>query len=365
MKIAILGTRGIPSNYGGFETFAEELAVRLVQYGHQVTVYCRSHYVSYSQKEYRGVHLVILPTIRHKYLDTVFHTFLSTLHCLVRDYQAILICNAVNAAFSFIPRLRGQKVAVNVDGLERQRKKWNWLGRSAYLFSEHLVTILPNAIVADSRFIQSYYRNRYGKTSTFIAYGGDGIQTKQTDALKKYGLEKDRYLLFVARLEPENNAHVVIREFEKVRTTMNLAMVGDAPYSDSYIGGLKASRDERIRFLGAIYGKPYRQILSHCYLSVRASEVGGTHPALLEAMGCGKCVLVSDNPQNRETLGRAGVLFRLNREGELGEKMQYLIDHPQEVKRYGARARQRVERHYTWDKIARDYEQLFKRMLSS
>jgi len=127
MKLAILGTRGIPARYGGFETFAEELSRRLAARGHQVTVYCRSRY---PEAFYHGVRLRYLPTIRHKYLDTVVHTFLSTLDLLIRRQDVALYCNAANALFTFLPRLLGIPVALNVDGLERKRRKWSWLGRS-------------------------------------------------------------------------------------------------------------------------------------------------------------------------------------------------------------------------------------------
>jgi len=361
MKIAIIGTRGIPACYGGFETLAEELAVRLVRRGHRVTVYCRSHYTSPSLKEYKGVHLVVLPTIRHKYLDTVIHTFLSVFHGFFKGYEVILICNSVNALASFIPRLSGARVIVNVDGMDRKRKKWNSLGKLVYLISEYLVTFLPNAIITDTRFIQGYYQKRYRKDSTYIAYGGDLPTPTDTGLLRELGLEKGRYLLFVGRLEPENNAHRVIKAFEKVKTDMELVVLGDAPYCRNYIEELKSTRDGRIRFPGSIYGEGYRKILSQCYFSIRASEVGGIHPALLEAMGYGKCILASDNRQNRETIGEAGLYFNLDQEDELQARMQYLVDHPGVIAEYGAQARRRLEKYFTWDKVTDEYERLFYR----
>jgi hypothetical protein len=165
VRIAIVGTRGIPANYGGFETFAEELSTRLVERGHRVTVYCRQRH---SAPQFRGVDLVTLPTIRHKYLDTVAHTFLSTLHLLFHRPDVALYCNAANAIFTWMPRVVGVKVALNVDGLERNRKKWNRLGQWWYKLGERLSTICPNAIVSDAEKIQEYFRERYGAESTFI-----------------------------------------------------------------------------------------------------------------------------------------------------------------------------------------------------
>jgi hypothetical protein len=162
VRFAILGTRGIPARYGGFETFAEELSTRLAARGHSVTVYCRERY---GEPEYRGVRLQYLPTFRHKYFDTIAHTALSTFH--VRGYDALLYCNAANALFTWIPRMRGMPVALNVDGLERNRKKWNWAAKSWYRMSEWLATWMPNAVVTDAQAIADYYRERYRRERVF------------------------------------------------------------------------------------------------------------------------------------------------------------------------------------------------------
>src|SRR3990172_12925868 len=189
MKIAILGTRGIPANYGGFETFAEELSTHLVERGHKVIVYGRTNNVRYSQPYYKGVRIILLPTIPHKYLDTVANSFLSIGHVLFQDVEVVLICNAANSIFSFLPRLVGKKTAVNVDGLERQRSKWNALGRGWYRLSEWLSTFLPNAIVSDAQVIRDYYRERYGKESVFIPYGAETKRLESRSALDRLGPE--------------------------------------------------------------------------------------------------------------------------------------------------------------------------------
>ena len=159
LKIALLGTRGIPANYGGFETFAEELSVRLVDRGHSVTVYSRSHFVDPLLRSYRGVEIRTLPAVRTKYLETVTHTFVSVFDALLRGYDVVLVCNAANAFICWIPGLFGQKVVLNVDGVERLRSKWNYLGQAYYRFSEFLATIFPDEIISDARSIQKYYFN--------------------------------------------------------------------------------------------------------------------------------------------------------------------------------------------------------------
>ena len=362
MRIAILGTRGIPASYGGFETFAEHLARRLVLRGHDVTVYCRAHYVSPRQLEYHGVKLKVLPTIRHKYFDTVVHTFLSAIHAVSGRFDAALICNCANAPFSPILRLTGTPIAINVDGLEHKRKKWGSLARRYYRFAEYLSTLLPNEIVTDAQVIQDYYLARHNAPSTMIAYGSEVERRPDRDAVRKWRVEPNRYVLYVSRLEPENNAHLVIEAFKKVRTAYRLLIVGDAPYAEQYISSLKAQArgDKRIVFTGFVFGQDYRALQQNAYCYVHATEVGGTHPALLEAMGYGNCVLTLATPENMEVVGEAGVPY--SDEFDLTEKLQRVLRDGSLVQAYRNRAQQRVQTHYDWDGVVDQYEQLFRRM---
>src|SRR5262252_2052567 len=271
MKLAILGTRGIPANYGGFETFAEELSTRLATRGHDVTVYCRLNNIRYGQDNYKGVRLAILPTVGTKHLDTVAHTFVSVVHALFRRFDCILMCNAANALFCIVPRLSRTPVALNVDGIERLRKKWGPVARAYYRISERLATLVPNAIVTDADVIRQYYLKEYGAPSTMIAYGARCDRTESSTILGKLGVKPGDYFLYVSRLEPENNAHVVIEAFEKVQTDRMLLVVGDAPYAQRYIAQLKSTRDSRILFPGAIYGTGYYELQSHAYVYIQAT----------------------------------------------------------------------------------------------
>ena len=362
MRIAILGTRGIPASYGGFETFAEHLSTRLVRRGHDVTVYCRAHYVSPRQLEFHGVRLKVLPTIRHKYFDTVVHTFLSAIHSVSQRYDAALICNCANAPFSPILRLAGTPVAINVDGLEHKRKKWGRLGRRYYRLAEYLSTLLPSEMVTDAQVIQDYYLARHNAPSTMIAYGSEVERRPDRELVRKWRVEPNRYVLYVSRLEPENNAHLVIEAFKKVRTAYRLLIVGDAPYAEQYINSLKASArgDKRIIFTGFVFGQDYRALQQNAYCYVHATEVGGTHPALLEAMGYGNCVLTLATPENIEVVGDAGVPYI--DEFDLAEKLQRVLRDGSLVQAYRNRAQQRVQRHYDWETVVDQYEQLFAGM---
>jgi len=362
MRIAILGTRGIPASYGGFETFAEHLATRLVARGHDVTVYCRSHYVSPRQLEYHGVRLKVLPTIKHKYFDTVIHAFLSSIHAAGQRFDAALICNAANAPFTPVLRFTGTPVAINVDGLEHKRKKWGWLGRRYYRLAEYLSTVLPTEMVTDAQVIQDYYMVRHNTQSTMIAYVSEVERRTDRDTVRKWRVEPNRYVLYVSRLEPENNAHLVIEAFKKVRTAYRLLIVGDAPYAESYISSLKAQArgDKRIIFTGFVFGQDYRALQQNAYCYVHATEVGGTHPALLEAMGYGNCVLTLATPENIEVVGDAGVPYI--DEFDLAEKLQRVLRDGSLVQTYRNRAQLRIRTHYDWETVVDQYEQLFARM---
>ncbi len=362
MRIALLGTRGIPANYGGFETFAEEISVRLAARGHDVTVYCRQQH---SDSSYRGVNLRYRPTVRHKYLDTIAHTALSTADVLVRRYDALLYCNAANAVFTFFPRLLGTPTVLNVDGIERRRKKWNWLARAWYLASEWMATWCPSAIITDAKTIRDYYLARFGKNSTFIPYGAEAGKIKTCDQLSALALEPGRYVLYVSRLEPENNALLVRQAFEQVNTDYKLVLVGDAPYAVSYIHQVKNTTDSRIVMPGAIYGEGYRQLQSHCAAYVQATEVGGTHPALIEAMGRGALVLYLDTPENREVAGEAAVPFSGNRK-DLTRKLQWAVDVSAEDRaHWSEQAMSRVQSRYSWEIVTDRYEALLKQLAAS
>lgn len=366
MRIAILGTRGIPANYGGFETFAEQISVRLAARGHDVTVYCRKAYYPDRLSMYQGVKRVTLPHIHNKYCDTLSHTLLSTLHLMVRRADIAYYCNSANSCFVWLPRLRGMKVLLNTDGLEWERAKWNRAAKAFFRFSEHLAARFPTLLISDSRVIQAYYREKFDKDSAFVPYGADILERGHgKELLAKHGVEPDGYFLYVSRLEPENNAHLLVKAFEQVTTDKKLLVVGSAPFNNAYIQRLKSTQDKRILFPGALYGDTYRALQANAYVYINAMEVGGTHPAILEAMGAGNCVLVSDIEYNEETVGDTGVTFRNKDVEDLRSKIQRLADDPEEVRRFRKAAVERVRTLYSWDHIVDEYERLFAQLLAN
>ena len=356
--IAILGTRGIPARYGGFETFAEELSTRLVARGHRVTVYCRE---PHPEPTYRGVQLVYLPTWRHKYFDTIVHTFYSTLHLIFHRADVALYCNGANAIFTLLPRVVGIPTALNVDGLERKRKKWNRVAKAWYAISEWLATFCASVVITDARKIAEYYLERYGKQTEFIPYGAETGKVATAEVLGQLGLETEGYFLYVSRMEPENNALLVREAFEKVAGAVKLALIGDAPYAHEYIQRVRATQDSRVVMPGAIYGAGYHELLSNCLAYIHATEVGGTHPALIEAMGRGALVLYLNTPENSEVAESAGIAFeRDNLTEKLGEVLAMSAEQRSEWSR---RAMARVAERYGWEAVTDRYEALLAGLL--
>jgi glycosyltransferase involved in cell wall biosynthesis len=362
MKIALLGTRGIPASYSGFETCVEQLGQRLVQRGHEVTVYCRSHHITYDGDEYLGMRLVKLPTLANKYLDTIVHAFLSSLHALPRRYDVGLYFIAGNSPVTWIPRLVGTCTLLNVDGLDWKREKWPALAKKYIQLAEYLATRLPNTFLTDSVEVQGYYHNRFGVEPAYIPYGSEIEIRPPGPTLARYGLEPGRYVLFVGRLVPENCAHHLVEAFRGLDTDLKCVVVGDAAYADDYIQRLKAAAgdDPRIVLTGYVFGEGYHELGSNAHIFVETSGVGGTHPALVEAMAFGNCVVAHGTAENLETMGDAGLAY----DGGVGAPdlqrvLSCLLADPDRVAAYRARARQRARRCYTWEAVTDDYERLF------
>ncbi len=327
-------------------------------------VYGRPGYVDSNVKSYRGVRLKVAWCVRHKYLETVTHTASSVLHALRSGYDVCLVCNAANAFLCSLPRLAGQRVVLNVDGIERLRKKWNRLGKSYYRLGEFLATQLPDVVVTDAEAVREYYLREYGFGSRFIPYGAPVGSVESSKALEVLGIHAGEYVLYVSRLEPENNAHLVIRAYLESGLSVPLVVVGDAPYSQAYIRQLRSLADgQNVHLPGAIYGLRYRELLSHCLCYVHATEVGGTHPALIEAMGAGCVVLVNDTTENREVVGDAGLIYPFNDLQSLARLMRRVGSESfVERQEFSERAQSRVKERYDWEAVTDQYEEIFREL---
>lgn len=360
MKIAIVGTRGIPNRYGGFERFAEQISSRFADHGHEVTVYCRRAFTSPDDVYDRRVKRVIVPSFHQKHLDTWVSTCFAATHVAFSNNDIVLLCNVANSPFAYIPRLFGKPVVLNVDGLDRKREKWKGLGAQVLHFCEWLSSFSSNQLVTDAKAIHDYYLAKYKSESAVIGYGSEMPAGDYN--LNGFGLEPGSYVLYVSRLEPENNPDLVLRSWRNVRSTWPLVMVGDNPYDSGYIERLKALGDERVRFTGAVYGDGYWALQKHAGVFVFACEIGGVHPALIEAMAASNPVLYLDTPENVETAGDAAVRYEKS-EHQLTKKLQALLDSEADREQLATLAKRRADTLYRWEAIANKYERIFARLL--
>jgi glycosyltransferase involved in cell wall biosynthesis len=364
MKIALLGSRGIPARYSGFETFYEQLAARLLKRGHQVTVYNRSHFIEDVKGEYQGISIVSLPSIPSKHLDTITHTLISSIHSLFHHYDIVYYCIVGNSPLIWIPRLAGAKVLLNVDGEDWAREKWAGFARWYQRRCEWVATKTAQVIISDARATEERYKNLYGAKTIFAPYGANIQRNNGLQALEKWELMPDQYILYVGRLVPENAIDLLISAFKKVQIDKRLVIIGDAPYSVEYKKYLHEIADDRVVFTGYAFGSDYIQLSSHAYLYVQPSGIEGTRPALLDQMGFGNCVLVRNSAVNMEVIGNCGCFFDRERLlDSLKEKLQELVDSPETVSYFREKVHSRIEKYYNWEWIADFYEDLFARII--
>ena len=361
LRVALVGTRGVPARYGGFETCVEQVGQRLTAQGHQVTVYCRTdQQTDTSETEYLGMDLVYLPALRKRSLETLSHTGLSSFHLLRHRPDAAIVFNAANAPWLPLLRAAGIPVATHVDGLEWKRAKWGPAGKRYYRVAEALAVRFSDALIADAQGIQDYYRERFHAQSTLIAYGAPALSGTGSNRLAELELAPGNYQLVVARMEPENHVHLIVEGYVASASTLPLVVVGSAPYAERYTAAIRDMADDRVRFLGGIWDQ---ELLDQLYANARVywhgHSVGGTNPSLLRAMGAGAAVNAFDVGFNREVLRTAGQFF------ETAEDVAKLaVDaeaSPGALAERG-RASAREAARYDWDEVAREYGQLVQRL---
>lgn len=360
MRIAIVGSRGIPARYGGFETFAEQLAKNLGSRGHSVTVYCRRAFTRADDVLPANVRRVILPSITSKYLDTPINSLLASLHVAFSDADVVLMVNVANSIYAWMPRLAGKPTILNVDGLDRKREKWGAIARAFLLFCEAVAVLTPTRVVTDALTIQRYFRQRYRKSTEMIAYGAE--EKNPSGDVSQFGVTPGRYLLYVSRLEPENNPELIIRAYRRVKTDWSLVVVGDNRYRPDYEKSLRAMADPRVIFTGAVYGDGYWLLQRNAGIYVSGCRVGGTHPALIEAMISGNAVAYLKTAEGDEVTAGTAVPFEEN-EADLASRMEMLLNDPSFRADLGRRAELRARETYSWEAITTRYEELFQAVL--
>ena len=355
MRIALLGTRGVPARYGGFETAVEEVGRRLADKGHRVVVYCRTMDDAPRPERYLGMELVHLPAARKRALETLSHSALSVAHLLAHRTDAAFVFNAANAPL--LPLLRATRipVATHVDGLEWKRAKWGPVGQRYYRMAESMAVRWSDALIADAQGIADYYRSEFAAPTTLLTYGAPVI-APGSDRLAELGLTPGGYHLVVARFEPENHVDVIVQGYCRSAATKPLVVVGSAPYSDAYTASVHAAADGRVRFLGGVWDQDQLdQLYANAYTYLHGHSVGGTNPSLLRAIGAGAAVLAYDVDFNREVIADSGRFFV--GPVDLAALVEAAEGDPARVERDGVRA-QVLARGYDWDAVADGYEQL-------
>jgi len=363
MNIAFLGTRGVPSNYGGFETCVQELGQRLVRRGHEITVYCRKSYYNELLSKYLGMNLVYLPNINRKSLDTISHTVWSMLHALTQPFDVMMFFNVANSPCLVIPRLLGKNVVINTDGLEWKRGKWGKIGKLYFKISEFLAAKLASQIVSDSRGIQKYYLEKYAANSKYIAYGAYISGSCKPDILSSLGVKPSDYFLQITRFEPENNALLTIQAYKKLKTEKKLVIVGGVAYQSEYSRSILEEANERIILPGFIYNADIlNELWCNCYAYIHGNEVGGTNPALLQTMASGCFCIAIGVAFNSDVLRDCGIYYKKDPD-DLAMKMMWTLQNSEQLANYKFKAQQRIKEKYSWEKVTDGYEKLFKELV--
>jgi glycosyltransferase involved in cell wall biosynthesis len=358
VRVAFIGARGVIGKYSGIEGYYEEVGSRLASVGHQVTVHCRSYFTP-AQKSHNGMRLVRLPTIRSKHLETAVHTLLASIHVLFQDCDVVHYHALGPSLFSFLPRLAGIKTVVTVQGLDWQRRKWNWFAAQVLRVGERAAVRLPHRTMVVSRTLRSYYRERFGAETIYIPNGTLLRERRRPDRIRDWGLEANQYILFLGRFSPEKNCHLLIEAYESVDTEVRLVLAGGASPGDPYARKLVRHQSERIRFLDYVSGEAFEELLTNAMIFVLPSDLEGLSLALLEAMGAGICVLASDIPENRELVDGAGFLFEPGNVNDLERKLRLLLSDATAREEAGNRARQRIREQYLWPDIAAQIEAVY------
>lgn len=367
MKIAILGSRGYPYVYSGYETFVKELSERLVKEGCQVTVYCHRNLFKERPNIINGINLVYIPTIEKKTLSQFIHSFLSILHSIFQDYDIILVVNSANGPFGLITKLFGKKTAINVDGLEWLRPKWRGVGAKYFYYASKLATKFYDVIINDSFAMAKIYKKEFNVNSKVITYGANIRYSQKPEMIKKWNLKPLNYYLVVGRLIPDNNSDVIIREFVKSKSTKKLVIVGDVPYKDKFAEKIKDTKDERIIFTGYVTDQnELAELYHHCFAYIHGHEFGGTNPTMLKALAYGCAVIALDTVFAKEMCdGDKHALYFTKEEGNLMQLIDMLEDDDSVLHDLRNTSRDRIIENYTWEKITKQYIELFSNLINA
>lgn len=366
MKIAIIGSRGYPHIYSGYETFVKE-TFQLLSSEMDIYVYCHSYLFDKKPKSVNGIKLHYLPALKQKGLGQVSNSLLSTLHAIFfGKYDIILYVNTANGPFGLLTRLFGVKTAIITDGLEWLRPKWKGFGSKYFYWASKLSTKVFDVLISDSKEMKRIYLEEFDANSIVIAYGAEETYCSSDKKIKEFGLTKNDYYLVVGRLIPDNNADIIVEGYKQTNIKKKLVIIGDVPYADDYADRIKAEASNRIIFTGYVYDQNLlMELYANAYVYIHGHEFGGTNPTLLKALAYGCSILALDTPFSREVLldNEYGTYFHKN-PVSFANAISQLDTETHRVQIQKEHSRERIRNNYTWDKVARQYEQLFRNMIN-
>ena len=360
MRIAIIGSRGYPYVYSGYETFVSNIAPRLASLGHDVTIYCHRRLFDVRPDTVKGVRLVYVPGLGHKALTQLSHSLLSTLHVMFAPVDVVIYVNSANGPMGLLLKPTSKRTAINVDGVEWLRPKWKGLGSRYFRFASWLATKAFDVVITDANAMADIYEKEFGCESVTIEYGAETRRVASHARLHGLGLSPRDYYLVVGRFIPDNNVGLIVEGFSRSKTTRRLVVVGDVPYEDSYVSEVRAGAGQRVTFTGYIRDQELlAELYGNCYAYIHGHEFGGTNPALLKALGFGAAVLALDTPFSREVLaeGRYGLFFRKEPQ-DLAQSLEKCDASEDVLVELRSRGPERIAERYTWDRIVDEYEKL-------
>lgn len=375
LRIAMIGHKRIPSREGGVEIVVEELSVRMAQKGHRVEAYNRyGHHVSgkkyddeygwKGRKYYKGVRVRIIPTFQSSSLNAIVYSFLATLRALFTKYDVLHYHAEGPCAMLWIPKMFGKRVVVTIHGLDWQRAKWGNFASRVIKFGEKMAARHADEVIVLSRNVQQYFKEKYGREVTYIPNGINRPERRKADLIReKYGLERDGYFLFLARIVPEKGLHYLIEAYQKLDTDKKLVIAGGNSQAVEYMEQIHemAAKDDRILMTDFVQGQTLEELYSNAYAFVLPSDVEGMALSLLEAMSYGNCCLVSDIPENTEVVEENAMHFKKGDVADLRRQLAYLIEHPEVVEKYQSHSADYICGKFNWDEVVDETLALYRR----
>lgn len=372
LRIAMIGQRGVPATFGGIEHHVEELGARLVDRGHEVTIFCRPNYVDGRPTTYRGMRLCFLPTIGTKHLDAMVHCAICSLATIGTRYDVVHYHALGPGLTSFIPRFASPgRVVQTVHGLDDERAKWGGLARTILHAAQWMSARVPHATIVVSQALGAHYAQRHARATVYIPNGVRAPRPRPPGIItRQYGLQGGRYVLFVGRLVPEKAPDLLLEAFSRLDGDLKLVIAGGSSFTDEYVQRLHrlAAADSRVILAGYVYGEALEELYTNAAVFVLPSHLEGLPLTLLEAASYGLPVIASAIPPHVEVLGHSEpgqVLFAPGSGDELRDCLAEIMARPEHAQVGGARLRDRVMVNYDWDSVTEQTEDLYLALTSS